>query len=143
MLLLSSCDASAPAGGGGEVWPRCTPIPQPTIAPVTGLIVPPGAHIYRARPSGKKLTNVRGYVDLDPISIRKFYGSLERRKGYEFFLLEDEVIEAEAFFTDGKWRNYVRARQVCEGRSELFVLVAPEDYGDEVDIPRRSPTPSR
>ena len=107
------------------------------------MIAPPGARFHRARPSGQKLTNVRGYVDMDPVEIRKFYGGLRGQKGYRFFLLEDEVVEAEAFFSDGEWRNYVRARLVCAGRSELFILVAPEDYGDEVQLPPRSATPTR
>jgi hypothetical protein len=106
-------------------------------------VAPPGSHIYRARPSGQRLTNVKGYVDMDPVEIRKYYGSLRRDpKKYDFFFLEDEVIEAEAFFTDGKWRNYVRARTLCEGRSLLFILVAPEDYGSDLNIQPRTASPS-
>ena len=78
---------------------------------------------------------------MEPVDIRKFYASLRRMKGYEFFLLEDEVFEAEAFFSDGKWRNFIKARRVCIGRSELFAVVAPEDYGDSVPVPPRTGTP--
>ena len=132
-LLLAGCnnDGGAPVG-----FPECTPISRPEIDPVEGLIVPPGSHMYRQKPSGQRLTIVRGFVDMDPIAIRKFYGSLKRKPGYEFFMIEDEVIEAEVFFTDGEWRNYVRARTVCTGRSELFIYVAPEDYGEKVKLPK-------
>ena len=82
------------------------------------------------RPSGKRLLIVKGHVAADPVEIEKHYRELKRdRRRFEFFLLENEVIEAEAFFTDGEWRNYVTARLVCEGRSELHIIVAPEDYG--------------
>lgn len=138
-LLLAGCggdEAAAPVG-----FPECKPVTRPAIPSVEGLIAPPGAHIYRAVPSGQKLTNVRGYVDMDPVAIRKFYGSLKAKKGYEFFFLEDEVIEAEAFFTDGDWRNYVTARKLCEGRTELFIIVAPEDYGKDLDVQPRTASP--
>ena len=94
------------------------------------------------RPSGRRLLIVKGYVETDPVAIEKHYRGLKRDRGFEFFLLENEVIEAEAFFTDGQWRNYVTARLVCEGRSELHIIVAPEDYGEKEKPPRRTASPS-
>ncbi len=108
---------------------------------VEGLIVPPGTALLAAKPTGQKLTHVRGFIPLEPVDVRKYYERLqEDEKSYEFFLLEDEVIEAEAFFTDGTWRNYIKALVLCEGRSKMIAYVAPEDYGDEVNEPRASPS---
>jgi len=100
---------------------------------VEGLVLPPGATLYRSKPTGERLILVRGFIEMTPVRIREFYERLQTKPRYRFFLLEDEVVEAEAFFTDGRWRNFVRARIACEGRTELYVLVAPEDYGNRID----------
>lgn len=130
-LLLVACrsDASDPIPGPGGTFTDCPPVTPPANdIHVPGLIVPRGSVVLSKRPTGQRLTRVRGYVDLTPLQVFAFYKKLERTKGYEFFLLENEVIEAEAFFTDGKHRNYITARTACIGRSDLFLFVAPEDY---------------
>ncbi len=124
--------------------PECTPLPSPLRAiEVAGLIAPPGTVLTRSKAGGRRLTNVRGFVEMTPIQVRRFYASLRGRPGYEFFLLEDEVFEAEALLTDGKHRTYMRARATCSTRSDIFAIVAPEEYGKKVKLGPRtaSPTP--
>ena len=139
-LVGAACNAETTLPPVG--FPTCTPIPQGRSEHVEGLVLPPGAHVLRAKPTGKRLIQVRGYIEMNPVQIRRFYEELETKPRYRFILLEDEVIEAEAFFTNGKWRNFVRARTSCEGRSELFVLVAPEDYGEKITGRPSTATPS-
>lgn len=136
-LVLAGCDGAAdPAATQPGAFPSCPAAPEATgEALPEGLRAPPGSVMTSVRPSGKKLLIVKGHVAADPIAIEKHYRELRRDRRFEFFLLEHEVIEAEAFFTDGQWRNYVTARTVCEGRSELHIIVAPEDYGEEVKLP--------
>jgi hypothetical protein len=131
VLLLGACHsdhghhprASTTTGSGCPA-----PTPAPTDVHVIGLHVPPGFVALTARPTGKKLIKVTGYVEMTPLEVFAFYRKAKRAKDYEYFLLENEVIEAEAFFTDGEHRNYMTARTACPGRSDMFVFVAPEDY---------------
>ena len=131
VTCLMACTAGTPAYRVpvARETPQC---PSPTAAPddihIPGLIVPPGSVLLSQRPTGQRLINVRGYVDITPLEVFAFYKRLKQTKKYDFFLLENEVIEAEAFFTDGKHRNYITARTACPGRSDLFLFVAPEDY---------------
>ena len=131
ILLFGACSPEVspkdPAAGA-----TFTPCPDPTPAAgqveVKGLILPPGAELVDRKRTGKKLLRVKGFVEMTPVEVYRFYKRLERKEGYRFFLLEHEVFEAEAFFTTGEHRNYVTARTICVGRSSLFVFVAPEDY---------------
>lgn len=127
LLLLVACseDAGRPAGDS-TACPAATP--ADTEIRVPGMLVPPGFVALKSRPTGQRLTRVNGYIEMTPLEVFAFYKQIEKERGYEFFLLENEIFEAEAFFSDGKHRNYVTARTACPGRSNMFVFVAPEDY---------------
>jgi hypothetical protein len=129
VFLLGACDRQPSTKrpvAQDTGCPAATPAPKEIRVP--GLHVPRGFVAQTAKPTGKRLIKVIGYVDMTPLEVFAFYRKLKRTDGYEYFLLENEVIEAEAFFTDGKHRNYVTARTACPGRSNMFVFVAPEDY---------------
>jgi hypothetical protein len=144
LLLASSCrdrespgidfDDPGPLSGFGE----CTAPRRGPVGRVAGLDLPDGAILTSDRLKGR-FTIVRGFIQMTPIAIRRFY---EERADIEMFFIEDEVTEAEAFFTNGSYRNFVKARTVCDRGSSLFVIVAPEKYGDDVSIPKRKPPPT-
>jgi hypothetical protein len=128
-LLTGSCSSS-----GGDPNPAADPQACPEATPATkeisapGLLVPPGFVALNARPTGQRLTRIKGYIEMTPVEVYRFYKKLERRKTYEFFLLEHEIVEAEAFFTTGRHRNFITARATCPERSDMFVFIGPEDY---------------
>lgn len=94
------------------------------------MLVPPGFVALKARPAGQRLTRVKGYIEMTPLEVFAYYKKIEKERGYEFFLLENEIFEAEAFFSTGEHRNYVTALTACPGRSAVFIFIAPEDYSE-------------
>ncbi|HYI45340.1 MAG TPA: hypothetical protein VE174_07770 [Actinomycetota bacterium] len=131
-LVTGACSSSG-AGKTRTADPSTCPEATPGDAgiDVPGLVVPPGFVALKARPTGQRLTRIKGYIDMTPIAIYRYYKKFERDKTYEYFLLEHEIIEAEAFFSTGKHRNFVTAREVCPGRSNMFVFIGPEDYSKD------------
>lgn len=119
-------------------FPTCEPAPSPARADVKGLTLPDEAVVTSVRRRGLRLRNVAAYIELTPIEFRQFY---ERQKRLEFFLIEDEVVEAEIFFSDGRHRNFVKARAICERGSKILAIVAPENYKD-LPIPKTSMSPT-
>ena len=136
LAASAACDGGSPRTPGASrppdpltALPECGPAPSPHAGPAPeGLILPRGSVMTSVRETGRRLTQIKGYVEKSPVEIRRFYAALRREPGYDFVLLEDEVIEAEAFFAHGAERIYVRARAECSSRSDLFVILAPRDY---------------
>ncbi len=117
-------------GGPLTALPECQPSPQPVQDSVPGLVLPDGAvitSVEREHP----LSTVRGYVPDTPVNVRKFY---QQQEDLEFSEIEDEVYEAEAFYTLGVHNVYVKAQATCATGAQLTAVVGPS--GKNVPLPK-------
>lgn len=85
-------------------------------------MLPPGSVVTEVS-RGDRLVTVKGYVALTPVRVRQYYQSQTQ---LEFFEIEDEVAEAEAFFANATHRNYVKVTATCAEGSRITAVVAPE-----------------
>lgn len=115
----------APEKGGPLTdLPECPSPPEPVGAEaVADLVVPDGTVLTLVEDLGE-LVSVRGYTDLTPIQVRRFYAT---SPDVETYVLEDEVYEAEILYGAGESRVFVRAQAQCRQGSVLSVFVGPED----------------
>ncbi len=77
------------------------------------------------------LSTVRGYVPDTPVNVRKFY---QQQEDLEFSELEDEVYEAEVFYTLGVHNTYVKVQATCATGAQLTAVVGPS--GKNVPLPK-------
>jgi hypothetical protein len=127
-LNQQGVDRSAPLPG----YPPCEDfVPDRGETHPEGAILPRSAVVTRVRERGPT-TRVSGYVPLRPVALRRHY---ESRPDLEVLQIEDEIIEAEALLTDGKFRTYIKATAVCDSGSSFVSIVAPELSAAEVPTP--------
>ena len=113
-----------------QLEPCSTPPPAGPQRPAA-LLLPPGSIVTSIKRKDE-LRHFKGYVELTPIAIRLFY---EKQGGLEVFTIEDEVYEAEVFFSTGKHRIYLKASGSCQTGSELFGVLADEKNAGAVPTP--------
>jgi hypothetical protein len=99
--------------------------------PVQGLIVPEGAVIKRVVSRGPT-RNIRGFIPLTPVQIRKHY---EGRSDLQILAIEDEIYEAEALITARGFRTFIKAEAVCDQGSRFIAVVASELEAGQVPTP--------
>lgn len=113
-------------------YPACeSPTPDAAARAPEGLIVPRSAVVTKVTRRGE-MWKASGYVPLTPVQLRRHYRDAP---GVEVLQIEDEIIEAEALLTDGRFRSYVKATAVCELGSRFVAIVAAERQSGLVPTP--------
>jgi hypothetical protein len=121
-------DRSGPLPG----YPPCDSfVPERAVPAVDGLVLPPSSITTRVRTRGP-LERVRGYLPLTPPQRHRHYRS---RSDVTVLQIEDEIIEAEALLSDGRFRSYLKASAVCDLGSTFIAVLAPEQAGSLVPTP--------
>lgn len=105
--------------------------------PVEGLVVPESAVIKGVVTRGPT-RNVRGFIPLTPVQIRKYY---EERSDLEILAIEDEIYEAEALVTSRGYRTFIKAEAICDRGSRFIAVVASELEAGQVPTPAGGATP--
>jgi hypothetical protein len=115
----------AKAGGPLTRLPACRSTPPAVGGRVPGLVLPDRAVVTKVTPS-RQFVTVTGYAPVPPVVVRQFY---QRRAGWQLYMIEDEITEAEVLLGTATHRSYVKARAVCATGSTLLAVVAPEVAG--------------
>jgi hypothetical protein len=110
----------------------------PGRKPVEGLVVPESAVIKGVATRGPT-RNVRGFIPLTPVQIRKYY---EERSDLEILAIEDEIYEAEALVTSRGFRTFIKAEAICDRGSRFIAVVASELEAGQVPTPAGGVTPA-
>lgn len=128
-----------------QQYPPCTePSPGRDVAGVRGLLLPEETVVHSVRRRGP-ITTVQGFVPLTPVEVREYY---EDDPDIQIIVSEDELVEAELLFTNGKVRNFVKARSACREGSDIVTVIAreltalPAPAGTATPGPSGSPTPA-
>ena len=151
VLLVAACSGDG-AGGGGRAdasptpgppedvfqqFPECPATrPGKKVGTVRGLLLPEGTEVYTVRRQGP-ITTVQGFVMMTPIEIREFY---ESKPNIQILVGEDEIVESELLFSNGKVRNFVKARAACRDGSDIVTVIARELTA--LPAPSGAPSPS-
>lgn len=96
-----------------------------------------GLEISSIRKAGPTV-QVLGFLPQRPVAFRREF---ERRRDVEILFIEDEIFEAEVLLTDGEFRNYMKARIVCDKGSQFVAVIAKEIAGGAVPTPTGTATP--
>jgi hypothetical protein len=99
--------------------------------PVEGLVVPESAVVKGVVTRGPT-RNVRGFIPLTPVQIRKYY---EERSDLEILAIEDEIYEAEALVKSRGFRTFIKANAICDRGSRFIAVVASELEAGQVPTP--------
>jgi hypothetical protein len=106
-----------------EQYPPCTePSPGQEVSKVRGLLLPDETQIYSVRRQGP-ITTVQGFVPMTPVEVREYY---EGDPEIQIIVSEDEFVESELLFSNGKVRNFVKARAACRAGSDIVTVIARE-----------------
>jgi len=134
VLSLTACGGAgspgaAPSPRGSDVdallegFPPCAePSPGKEARGVRGLLLPPDSVVHSVRRRGP-ITTVQGFVGLTPVEVREHY---EGDPKIQIIVSEDEFVESELLFTNGRFRNFVKARASCREGSDIVTVISRE-----------------